>query len=412
MSPPPPASPGRRAPPALRLTEEPPLPFALLPPKKRWAWLWRNQSEATDPVPTHTPVLSQIHATPAAAGAATTNPLAAPALLADAAASSPAAGQKRSSPLPPLSGDHKLHAPPPPDADGKPSTPPPCKRERKVLRRVRKVVRKMVPKGTSSAAARKETIAADAAAWAAGASQLQAVDEAVTVAEEELEPGEFIPEKTANDCNNSDAARQPLLGEEEAAGEEAAVVAGEPEAAEKKLVSSNQGEERGVTTGRQNRMREVFVGALHTDAKEEDVRAALAEAGEITEVRMIMDAGTTTKNRGYCFVRYREPAQARKAIQELGSVKICGKPCRIQALEGNTGKAKIAQRDPFEDYTRNPRARSGSNAYAMETSRSGNLVLTDQGSHMEADVNIKGLLHSKILCDLGGRRLANKESEF
>jgi RNA recognition motif-containing protein len=68
-------------------------------------------------------------------------------------------------------------------------------------------------------------------------------------------------------------------------------------------------------------MREVFVGGLDRDAKEADVRAALGKAGEITEVRMVMDA-KANKNKGFCFVSYREAAQARKAIEEFGHVKV------------------------------------------------------------------------------------------
>jgi RNA recognition motif-containing protein len=68
-------------------------------------------------------------------------------------------------------------------------------------------------------------------------------------------------------------------------------------------------------------MTEVFVGGHDGEVKEEDVRAVFARAGEITEVRMIMDA-RTRKNRGYCFVRYRESAQAKKAISEFCKVKV------------------------------------------------------------------------------------------
>jgi hypothetical protein len=70
---------------------------------------------------------------------------------------------------------------------------------------VRKVVNKIVPKGTTSAAAvRKEiTNAAEVGSAAvAGASQLQAV------ADEEQEPGEFVPENPATDRNNAVAGRQ------------------------------------------------------------------------------------------------------------------------------------------------------------------------------------------------------------
>uniref|UniRef100_A0A0D3GMZ9 RRM domain-containing protein n=1 Tax=Oryza barthii TaxID=65489 RepID=A0A0D3GMZ9_9ORYZ len=79
---------------------------------------------------------------------------------------------------------------------------------------------------------------------------------------------------------------------------------------------------------------EVFVGGLHRDAKEDDVRAVFAKAGEITEVRMIMNP-LAGKNKGYCFVRYRYAAQAKKAIAEFGNVKICGKLCRAAVPVGN-----------------------------------------------------------------------------
>jgi RNA recognition motif-containing protein len=90
----------------------------------------------------------------------------------------------------------------------------------------------------------------------------------------------------------------------------------------KKLAS--RGEEKdevGMSEWQRRRKTEVFVGGLHRDAKEEDVRAVLVEAGEIAEVRMIMDS-VTRKNKGYCFVRYHEAAQARKAIAKFGNVKV------------------------------------------------------------------------------------------
>lgn len=45
------------------------------------------------------------------------------------------------------------------------------------------------------------------------------------------------------------------------------------------------------------------------------------KAGEIMEVRMMMDA-KTGKNKGFCFLRYKEPAQAKKAVTELSKVEV------------------------------------------------------------------------------------------
>ncbi|CAL5066807.1 unnamed protein product [Urochloa decumbens] len=389
------SSPGIRfqAPP-LRQPEEPP---ALLPPKKRWAWLSRNPTtEATDPAPTSPlAVEPQIPTTPA-----------------PKAASAAAAGHKRCfSSLQPLAGDHKPNAGAPAAADGKPFIKKP-----KVVRKVRRFAVR------SKVFGRKEITDAPEAAPAAIAAEpfpLQAVAVVKAESEEEQEPGEFIPDKPIADGSNAVAPSQPLLDEDMAAAavageeEEEAAGAGEPPVAEMKLVMSGEkgeecGDEPGIFGLEEMKMREVFVGALHRDAKEEDVRAALAaEAGEITCVRVIMHLKMKKKNRGYCFVRFRQPTAVTRAVAAAvqGNVKICGKPCRIEVLDSS--KLRIAQGDPFEDYTRipytekrpfrNPRARNGSNAYATETS---SLVLADQGSHMEADINLKLQKYTIMLDDL------------
>jgi RNA recognition motif-containing protein len=83
-----------------------------------------------------------------------------------------------------------------------------------------------------------------------------------------------------------------------------------------------------MSAAEQKRRREVFVGGLRRDAMEEDVRAALSAAGEITQVRMFMDR-TRSKNKGYCFVAYRDAAMASKAVAELGNVKVRGCACQL-----------------------------------------------------------------------------------
>ncbi|XP_051206855.1 uncharacterized protein [Lolium perenne] len=104
----------------------------------------------------------------------------------------------------------------------------------------------------------------------------------------------------------------------------------------KTTIECNARAEEGVGMSERQRMsmKEVFVGGLDRGAKEEDVRAVFGKAGEITQVRMIMD-GRTRRNKGYCFVQYREAAQAKNAIANFDKVKICGKFCRTAAPVGN-----------------------------------------------------------------------------
>lgn len=121
------------------------------------------------------------------------------------------------------------------------------------------------------------------------------------------------------------AACEALLGKKRASG---GSLAGKPEDCPAPEVGKlhskgKEGSEVGMSDCNKGmrRNREVFVGGLDRDAKEEDVRAALAKAGEITEVRMVMNANTK-QNKGFCFVGFREAAQARKAIEEFGHVKV------------------------------------------------------------------------------------------
>ncbi|OQU88555.1 hypothetical protein SORBI_3002G053350, partial [Sorghum bicolor] len=286
----------------------------------------------------------------------------------------PPPAEKPSSPPPPSAVEHPslppLPPPPPPPsaADEKPSAQPPtdaavepapATKPRKITRKVR-TIRKKVPKGTIAAG----KAAAEAASAANGGVQPgkgHAPDNScrnAAAAEEVVEKehrvqkeqsfGENTTEKPATTCNPM-AVCETLLGKRAAVCETlgkgtvgggtlasgpAMGIGGEHEV-DKKLGSRSADRAEVVMSERQRkRMTEVFVGGLNRDAKEEDVRAVLSVAGEITEVRMIMEA-TTKKNKGYCFVRYREPAQARKAIAKFSNVKICGKQCRVAALDGN-----------------------------------------------------------------------------
>ncbi|CAD6220918.1 unnamed protein product [Miscanthus lutarioriparius] len=219
---------------------------------------------------------------------------------------------------------------------------------RKITRKVRTIKRR-VPKGTI--AARKA--AAEAALAATRALQpgkghapdnssrnAATVDEVVQ--KEQSFGGNTIEKPGTAVCETllgkGTAVCETLLGKGTVRGGTLASgpatdIGGEHEV--KKLGSRGEDRAEVVMSERQRRMMtEVFVGGLSRDTKEEDVRAALSVAGDITEVRMILDA-TMKKNKGYCFVRYCESAQARKAIAKFSNVKICGKQCRVAALGGN-----------------------------------------------------------------------------
>ncbi|XP_024314248.1 heterogeneous nuclear ribonucleoprotein A/B-like [Brachypodium distachyon] len=250
------------------------------------------------------------------------------------------------SPQPPVTESGLLLPPPPKAAD--PSTPPIPAAEAKLPTtppsapgaaaaepapeqkvRKHKVIKRIVkvPKGTL--AARKDAAAA-AAASADGAG---------------AKPNETLGDKGCNNgCSHlcckegqscvtncklaaaAAAAREALIKRKQLLLEKQTLAA-------KPAIDCNNAPVEGVKEG-----------GLHYDAKEEDVRAVFSKAGEITQVHVIPNT-QTWKNQGYCFVQYREAAHAKKAIEELGNVKICGKRCRTAALDGNNIDKKRKKED-------------------------------------------------------------------
>ncbi|PSS23546.1 Heterogeneous nuclear ribonucleoprotein like, partial [Actinidia chinensis var. chinensis] len=85
---------------------------------------------------------------------------------------------------------------------------------------------------------------------------------------------------------------------------------------------------------RKRRKTEIFVGGLHKDAKEEDIRKVFQEVGEIVEVRLVM-SDKIGKNKGFAFVRYASAADAKNALAKFSSVEVCGKQCGARPAEGN-----------------------------------------------------------------------------
>lgn len=79
---------------------------------------------------------------------------------------------------------------------------------------------------------------------------------------------------------------------------------------------------------------EIFVGGLDKEATEEDLRKVFEQAGEIVEVRLMMNPHTG-KNKGYAFIRYANAEQAKLAVKELARPEVRGKSCGVSPNEDN-----------------------------------------------------------------------------
>ncbi|ONK64637.1 uncharacterized protein A4U43_C07F28240 [Asparagus officinalis] len=170
----------------------------------------------------------------------------------------------------------------------------------------------------------------------------------------EDEPEYEAEEETAVDYDERDVehAEQELEGEEaEEDGEEENVVEGEePELVDEGLEDGREdaegeeyaeGEDEGhevdgedeehhevVKEHRKRKEFEVFVGGLDKDATEDDLRKVFSAAGEITEVRLMMNPHTK-KNKGFAFLRFATVEQAKRAASELKAPVVNGKQCGV-----------------------------------------------------------------------------------
>lgn len=65
---------------------------------------------------------------------------------------------------------------------------------------------------------------------------------------------------------------------------------------------------------------EVFVGKLPRDCFEDELVPVLSRAGTIYELRLMMEFSGS--NRGFCFVTYTRPDEAKRAVRELNNLEI------------------------------------------------------------------------------------------
>ncbi|KAH9305218.1 hypothetical protein KI387_009622, partial [Taxus chinensis] len=127
-----------------------------------------------------------------------------------------------------------------------------------------------------------------------------------------------------------------LAEEEEGEGEEMEGEGEEEEGAEEHdEPDEEEAEHHEVVKERRKRKEfEIFVGGLDKDAAEEDLRKVFSAAGEIVEVRLMMNP-QTHKNKGFAFIRYASVDQAKRACSELKNPQVKGKVCGVSPSQDN-----------------------------------------------------------------------------
>jgi RNA recognition motif-containing protein len=80
----------------------------------------------------------------------------------------------------------------------------------------------------------------------------------------------------------------------------------------------------------------LYVGNLSYDSTVESLRSAFAEAGEVTDVHVVMDR-ETGRSRGFGFVTMGSEAEAQNAITRFNGAMVDGRSLRVNEAEERKG---------------------------------------------------------------------------
>nr|XP_043609196.1 nucleolin [Erigeron canadensis]XP_043609198.1 nucleolin [Erigeron canadensis]XP_043609199.1 nucleolin [Erigeron canadensis] len=186
--------------------------------------------------------------------------------------------------------------------------------------------------------------------------EVEDVQEEVLDVEEEVEDGE-ADEEEDGDIHEGEMedATEELEPEEDEHELEHEHAADEPV----EMADAEEQEHHDVFKERRKRKEfEIFVGGLDKDATEEDLRKVFSAVGEVSEVRLMMNA-QTKKNKGFAFLRFATVEQAKRACVELKSPVVHGKQCGVSPSQdsdtlflGNVCKTwtKEALKEKLKNY--------------------------------------------------------------
>lgn len=76
----------------------------------------------------------------------------------------------------------------------------------------------------------------------------------------------------------------------------------------------------------------LFVGGLSWNTKDDGLRAAFERFGAINEAKVILDRDTG-RSRGFGFVTFGSPEEARKAMEEMNGVELDGRTIKVNEAE-------------------------------------------------------------------------------
>ncbi|QRV75780.1 RNA recognition motif protein [Ceratobasidium sp. AG-Ba] len=96
---------------------------------------------------------------------------------------------------------------------------------------------------------------------------------------------------------------------------------------------------------------QLYVGSLHFNLTESDIKQVFEPFGELDFVDLHRDPATG-KSKGYCFVQYKRPEDAKMALEQMEGFELAGRQLRVNTVHdkgAGTVRIATAPQDSLED---------------------------------------------------------------
>ncbi|KAH7345434.1 hypothetical protein B0J17DRAFT_713020 [Rhizoctonia solani] len=96
---------------------------------------------------------------------------------------------------------------------------------------------------------------------------------------------------------------------------------------------------------------QLYVGSLHFNLTESDIRQVFEPFGELDFVDLHRDPATG-KSKGYCFIQYKRPEDAKMALEQMEGFELAGRQLRVNTVHDKgqgTVRISTAPQDSLED---------------------------------------------------------------
>lgn len=113
----------------------------------------------------------------------------------------------------------------------------------------------------------------------------------------------------------------------------------------------------------------LFVGGLNFETDEQSLEDVFSKYGQISEVKVIKDKDTMT-SRGFGFITFENPEDARDALQAMNGKSLDGRQIRVGHAEKKSGGGRGYGRGGGGGYSNSGRRRGTGGGY-WDSDRSG-----------------------------------------